>query len=38
MWEGEEVLGLKVTWNKRYITLAPVAITINSSLPVSATL
>lgn len=23
--EGEEVLGLKLTWNKRYITLAPVA-------------
>lgn len=24
-WNGEEVLGLKLTWNKRYITLAPVA-------------
>lgn len=24
-WQGEEVLGLKLTWNKRYITLAPVA-------------
>ncbi len=23
--EGKEVLGLKVTWNKRYITLSPVA-------------
>ena len=23
--EGEEVLGLKLTWDKRYITLAPVA-------------
>jgi len=23
--EGEEVLGLRVSWNKRYITLAPVA-------------
>lgn len=23
--DGEEVLGLKLTWNKRYITLAPVA-------------
>jgi len=23
--EGKEVLGLRVTWNKRYITLAPVA-------------
>lgn len=27
-WEGKEVLGLKVTWNKRYITLAPVATLI----------
>ncbi|ATC95206.1 acyl-CoA dehydrogenase FadE [Pseudoalteromonas tunicata] len=25
MWNGEEVLGLNLTWNKRYITLAPVA-------------
>ncbi|KJS08320.1 MAG: acyl-CoA dehydrogenase [Gammaproteobacteria bacterium BRH_c0] len=24
-WEGEKVLGLRLTWNKRYITLAPVA-------------
>lgn len=24
-WQGEEVLGLRVTWNKRYITLGPVA-------------
>ncbi|WP_336406999.1 acyl-CoA dehydrogenase FadE [Gallaecimonas mangrovi] len=24
-WEGQEVLGMKITWNKRYITLAPVA-------------
>ncbi|GLP97959.1 acyl-CoA dehydrogenase [Paraferrimonas sedimenticola] len=24
-WQGEEVLGLSLTWNKRYITLAPVA-------------
>ncbi len=24
-WEGSEVLGLRVTWDKRYITLAPVA-------------
>ncbi len=23
-WQGQEVLGMKVTWNKRYITLAPV--------------
>ncbi len=24
-WEGEETLGIRLTWNKRYITLAPVA-------------
>jgi len=24
-WEGREVLGLRVTWDKRYITLGPVA-------------
>lgn len=23
MWQGEEVLGMRVTWDKRYITLAP---------------
>lgn len=23
-WQGQEVLGMKVTWDKRYITLAPV--------------
>ncbi|MBU3724159.1 MAG: acyl-CoA dehydrogenase [Burkholderiaceae bacterium] len=24
MWQGKETLGMRVTWNKRYITLAPV--------------
>lgn len=24
-WEGEEVVGMRLTWDKRYITLAPVA-------------
>ncbi len=24
-WQGEQVLGMRLTWNKRYITLAPVA-------------
>ena len=24
-WKGENILGMKLTWNKRYITLAPVA-------------
>ncbi|MET4683981.1 acyl-CoA dehydrogenase [Brevundimonas faecalis] len=25
MWKGEEVLGFRISWRKRYITLAPVA-------------
>ncbi len=25
MWEGEEVLGMRLNWDKRYITLAPIA-------------
>jgi acyl-CoA dehydrogenase len=25
MWKGKEVLGMRVTWDKRYITLGPVA-------------
>ena len=25
MWEGEEIIGIKLNWNKRYITLAPIA-------------
>lgn len=24
-WQGREILGMKLTWNKRYITLAPIA-------------
>lgn len=24
-WQGEEILGIYLTWNKRYITLAPIA-------------
>lgn len=31
-WQGEQVLGLKVTWNKRYITLAPVATLIGLAI------
>ncbi len=27
-WEGEEILGMKLTFNKRYITLAPVATVV----------
>ncbi|MGC8119548.1 acyl-CoA dehydrogenase [Marinobacter sp. VGCF2001] len=33
-WDGKEVLGLKVTWNKRYITLAPVATLIGLAIKV----
>ena len=33
-WNGEQVLGLKVTWNKRYITLAPVAHLIGLAIKV----
>ena len=24
-WEGEEIIGIRLNWNKRYITLAPIA-------------
>ncbi|MCT6518377.1 MULTISPECIES: acyl-CoA dehydrogenase FadE [Enterobacterales] len=24
-WQGEQILGIRLTWNKRYITLAPIA-------------
>ncbi len=33
-WEGQDVLGLRVTWNKRYITLAPVATLIGLAIKV----
>ncbi len=33
-WQDKEVLGLKVTWNKRYITLAPVATIIGLAIKV----
>ncbi len=25
IWQGEEIVGMRLTWNKRYITLAPIA-------------
>ncbi len=28
MWEGRETLGFRITWRKRYITLAPIATVI----------
>ncbi|MFC3120859.1 acyl-CoA dehydrogenase [Agaribacter flavus] len=33
-WEGEEVIGLKVTWDKRYITLAPIATVLGLAFKV----
>ena len=33
-WEGQQVLGLRITWNKRYITLAPVATLIGLAIKV----
>jgi len=33
-WKGKETLGLKITWNKRYITLAPVATLIGLAIKV----
>ena len=33
-WNGEDVLGMKVTWNKRYITLSPVATLIGLAIKV----
>ena len=34
MWQGEEVLGLSVTWDKRYITLAPIATVLGLAFKV----
>lgn len=34
MWEGKEVIGLKVTWDKRYITLAPIATVLGLAFKV----
>lgn len=34
MWEGEEVIGLSVSWDKRYITLAPIATVLGLAFKV----
>lgn len=34
IWEGKEVIGLKVTWDKRYITLAPIATVLGLAFKV----
>ncbi|HDZ8877503.1 TPA: acyl-CoA dehydrogenase FadE [Aeromonas dhakensis] len=31
-WEGKEVLGMRLTWNKRYITLAPIATVLGLAI------
>jgi acyl-CoA dehydrogenase len=35
LWEGREVLGMRLTWNKRYITLSPVATVIGLAFRLS---
>ncbi len=30
-WQGKQVLGMRLTWNKRYITLAPVATVLGTA-------
>lgn len=34
MWKGEEVVGLTLTWDKRYITLAPIATVLGLAFKV----
>ncbi|WP_312831314.1 acyl-CoA dehydrogenase FadE [Pantoea eucrina] len=34
-WQGQQVLGMRLTWNKRYITLAPVATVLGLALKLS---
>lgn len=34
-WQGEQVLGMRLSWNKRYITLAPVATVLGLAFKLS---
>lgn len=34
-WEGKEIVGIKLNWNKRYITLAPVATVLGLAFKLS---
>ncbi|NUW55861.1 acyl-CoA dehydrogenase [Cronobacter turicensis] len=34
-WQGEQVLGMHLTWNKRYITLAPIATVLGLAFKLS---
>lgn len=34
-WQGQQVLGIRLTWNKRYITLAPIATVLGLAFKLS---
>ncbi|WMY73597.1 acyl-CoA dehydrogenase FadE [Buttiauxella selenatireducens] len=34
-WQGQQVLGMRLTWNKRYITLAPIATVLGLAFKLS---
>ncbi|ERK06559.1 Acyl-CoA dehydrogenase, short-chain specific [Pantoea sp. AS-PWVM4] len=34
-WQGKQVLGMRLTWNKRYITLAPIATVLGLAFKLS---
>ncbi|MCC8466007.1 acyl-CoA dehydrogenase FadE [Photorhabdus bodei] len=34
-WQGEQILGMRLTWNKRYITLAPIATVLGLAFKLS---
>ncbi|EOI3578668.1 acyl-CoA dehydrogenase [Cronobacter turicensis] len=34
-WQGEQVIGMRLTWNKRYITLAPIATVLGLAFKLS---
>ncbi|WP_413113904.1 acyl-CoA dehydrogenase FadE [Thaumasiovibrio sp. DFM-14] len=35
IWQGEEIVGMELTWNKRYITLAPIATVLGLAFKLS---
>ncbi|NHB92538.1 acyl-CoA dehydrogenase FadE [Photorhabdus cinerea] len=34
-WQGEQILGMRLTWNKRYITLAPISTVLGLAFKLS---
>lgn len=34
-WQGQQILGMRLTWNKRYITLAPIATVLGLAFKLS---